>query len=186
MPYWPQSRNSTNPKCYFGGHFGFSIQMTPQYNLNPRNGFVALKLVGLEVLLYYSVSHWPQSRNSTNPIWLPDAILNYKKAFTENDRESLVLDYMHLQATFLKKSAFYNFFPFQANFLSNAPGLYIDKAHSKTFPMENNDFFILRANNMVADYLATQRVLSAIYIMGSAPRFSYPLPWVQCTLDQPV
>ena len=45
-------------------------------------------------------------RDSTIPRWPPDAILNYKKAFIENDRESSVLDSRHLQATFLKKSAF--------------------------------------------------------------------------------
>ena len=29
----------------------FGIKMTPKYDFNTRNGFVALKLVGLEVLL---------------------------------------------------------------------------------------------------------------------------------------
>ena len=33
------------------GHFGFSIKMTPKRNFNTRNGFVALQLVGSEVLL---------------------------------------------------------------------------------------------------------------------------------------
>ena len=37
----------------FGGHLGFGIKMTLKHNFNPRNGFVALKLVGLEVLLQY-------------------------------------------------------------------------------------------------------------------------------------
>ena len=37
--------------CYFGDHLGFGINMTPNHNFNNRNGFVALKLVGLEVLL---------------------------------------------------------------------------------------------------------------------------------------
>ena len=64
--------------------------------------------------------HWSKSRNSTNSRWPPDAILNYKKAFTENDRESSVLGYGHLQATFLKKISFLEFFSISK---SNAPGL---------------------------------------------------------------
>ena len=75
---------------------------------------------------------WSKSRNSTNPGWPPDAILNYKKAFIENDRKSSVLDPRHLQATFMKKSAFYNFFPFQAHFWSNAPGLHYQYTHTLT------------------------------------------------------
>ena len=51
--YWSKSRNSTNPRCYFGGHLGFGIKMTPKHDFNTRNGFVALKLVGLEVLFLY-------------------------------------------------------------------------------------------------------------------------------------
>ena len=58
--------------------------------------------------------HWSKSKNSTNPRWPPDAILNYKKAFIENDRESSVLDSRHLQATFLKNISFLDFFPFQS------------------------------------------------------------------------
>ena len=49
--HWSKSRNSTNPRCYFGGHLGFGIKMTPKHNFNTRNGFVALKSVGSEVLL---------------------------------------------------------------------------------------------------------------------------------------
>ena len=45
-----KSRNSTNPRCYFGGHLGLGIKMTPKHNFSTRNGFVALKLVRLEVL----------------------------------------------------------------------------------------------------------------------------------------
>ena len=36
--------------CYLGGHLGFGIKMNPKHNFNTRNGFVALQLVGLEVL----------------------------------------------------------------------------------------------------------------------------------------
>ena len=46
-----KSRNSTNPRCYFGGHLGFGIKMTTKHDFKTRNGFFALKLVGLEVLL---------------------------------------------------------------------------------------------------------------------------------------
>ena len=49
--YWSKSRNSTNPRSQFGGHLGFGHKMTPKHNFNTRNGFVTLKLVGLEVLL---------------------------------------------------------------------------------------------------------------------------------------
>ena len=49
--HWSKSKNSTNPRCYFGGHLGFGIKMTPNDNFNTRNGFVAIELVGLEVLL---------------------------------------------------------------------------------------------------------------------------------------
>ena len=49
--HWSKSKNSTNPRCYLGGHLGFGLKMTPKHNFNTRNGFVALKLVGLEVLL---------------------------------------------------------------------------------------------------------------------------------------
>ena len=35
---------------YFGGHLGFCIKMTTKHNFNTRNGFVALKLVGLKEL----------------------------------------------------------------------------------------------------------------------------------------
>ena len=44
---------------YFGGHLGIGIKMCPpnkqkqKHNFNTRNGFVALKLLGLEVLLWY-------------------------------------------------------------------------------------------------------------------------------------
>ena len=48
------------------------------------------------------------------------AILNYRKAYTENDRESSDLEFRHLQATFIKKSAFKNFFSISK---SNASGL---------------------------------------------------------------
>ena len=34
-----------------GGHLGFGIKMSPKHNFNTRRGFVALKLVGSEVLL---------------------------------------------------------------------------------------------------------------------------------------
>ena len=37
--------------CYFGGHIGFGIKMTPNHNFDNRNRFVAFKLVGLEVSL---------------------------------------------------------------------------------------------------------------------------------------
>ena len=53
ISHWSKSRNSTNPRCYFGGHLGFGIKMIPKHNFNTRNGFVALKLVGLEVLPLY-------------------------------------------------------------------------------------------------------------------------------------
>ena len=66
--------------CHFGGHLGF------------RNIIFML--------------HWSKFRNSINPRLPPDAILDYKKAYTEYDRESSVLDSRHLEATFLKKSAF--------------------------------------------------------------------------------
>ena len=45
----------------FGGHLGFGIKITPsplpniqkkKHNFNTRNGFVAIKLVGIEVLLW--------------------------------------------------------------------------------------------------------------------------------------
>ena len=39
-----------DPTCYFGSHLGFGINMTLKHNFNTRNGFVILKLVGLEVL----------------------------------------------------------------------------------------------------------------------------------------
>ena len=35
--------------CDCGGHLGFGIKMTPKHKFNPRNRFVALKLVELEV-----------------------------------------------------------------------------------------------------------------------------------------
>ena len=60
--------------------------------------------------------HWSKSGNSTNPRWPPDAILHYKKAFIENDRESSVLDSRHLQATFLKNQLSRIFFHFKAIF----------------------------------------------------------------------
>ena len=104
--HWSKSRNSINPRCYFGGHLGFGIKMTPRHDFNIKNGFVALKLVGLEVLLKYLRYIGQNLGIFTNPRWPPDAILNYKKGFIENDRESSVLDSRHLQATFLKKSAF--------------------------------------------------------------------------------
>ena len=80
MLNWSKSRNSTNARCYFGGHVGFGIKMIPK---RPKiNGIRGITLV--------SVLHWSKSRNST------------KKAFIKNDRESSVLDSKHLQATFLK------------------------------------------------------------------------------------
>ena len=36
--------------CHFRGHLGFGIKMNPKHNSNTRNGFVALKLLVLEVL----------------------------------------------------------------------------------------------------------------------------------------
>ena len=53
VSHWSKSRNSTNPTCNFGGHLECSFKMILKYNLNTRNGFIALKLVGLEVLLQY-------------------------------------------------------------------------------------------------------------------------------------
>ena len=53
VSHWSKSRNSTNPICYFGGHLGFGIKMTTKHDSKTRNGFFALKLVGLEVLLWY-------------------------------------------------------------------------------------------------------------------------------------
>ena len=50
--HWSKSRNSTKPRCYFGSHLGFDIKMTPEQNFNSRNEFVALKLGGLQVLLW--------------------------------------------------------------------------------------------------------------------------------------
>ena len=41
--HWSKSRNSTNPRCYFGGHLGFNIKMIPKHNFNTRNGFSTLK-----------------------------------------------------------------------------------------------------------------------------------------------
>ena len=92
--------------CYFGGHLGCGIKMTLKHNFNARNGFVAPKLVGLEVLqkfLCYIVQNLgipPIQDGHQMPSWIT------KKAYTENDREYMVLDFRHLQATFLKKSAF--------------------------------------------------------------------------------
>ena len=51
VSHWSKSTNSTNPKCYLCGHFGFSIKMTPKRNFNTKNGFFALKSVESEVLL---------------------------------------------------------------------------------------------------------------------------------------
>ena len=51
--------------------------------------------------------------------------IGLQKAYTQNDRESSVVDTTYLQGTFLEESAFYNFFPFQAHFLSNVPGLWL-------------------------------------------------------------
>ena len=52
--------------------------------------------------------------------------IGLQKAYTQNDRESSVLDSRHLQATFLEKSAFYNFFSISSSFfLSNVPGLWL-------------------------------------------------------------
>ena len=51
MLHWSKYRNSTNPRCYFGDHHGCGVKMTPKHYFNTRNGFVALKLVGIEVLL---------------------------------------------------------------------------------------------------------------------------------------
>ena len=54
---WKPSRGHSyrRPNVYlgftyhFGRHLGFCIKMTPKHNLNTRNGFIALILVGLEV-----------------------------------------------------------------------------------------------------------------------------------------
>ena len=57
--------------------------------------------------------------------WSPDAILNYKKAFIENDSDSSVLNSRHLQATFLKKISFLELSSMSSPFLSNAYGLFV-------------------------------------------------------------
>ena len=80
------------------------------------------KISGIRGITLVSVLHWSKSMNSTNPRWPPDAILNYKKAFIENDRESSVLDSLHLQANFLKKISFLEFFSISK---CNAPGLHV-------------------------------------------------------------
>ena len=78
------------------------------------------KISGIRCITQVFVLHWSKSRNSTNPRWPPDAIFDYKNAYIENDGESSVLDSRHLQATFLKKITFLEFFSISK---SNAPGL---------------------------------------------------------------
>ena len=91
----------------------------PNITLTPQTDS-SRKVSGIRGITQVSVLHWSKSRNATNPRWPPDAILDYKKAYTQNDRESSVLDSMHFQATFLKKNpTFWNF----AHFCSYAPGL---------------------------------------------------------------
>ena len=51
VSHWSKSRNSTNPRCYFWRPSWIWHQDDPKHNFNTRNGFVTLKLVGLEVLL---------------------------------------------------------------------------------------------------------------------------------------
>ena len=65
--------------------------------------------VWLDVLRWQNI-YWT---NSTNPRWPTDAILNYKKNYTENDWESWGMDAKHLQATFLKKNQLLRFFSFE-------------------------------------------------------------------------
>ena len=67
VSHWSKSRNSTNPRCYFGGHLWFGIKMTPKHDFNNRNGFVALKISGIRGITLVSVLHLSKSRNSTNP-----------------------------------------------------------------------------------------------------------------------
>ena len=84
---------------HFGGHLEFCVKMTPKPpNFNIKNRFITLQLVELEVL----------SRGIT------------KKAYTENDRESSVLVFRHLRATFLEKISFLYIFSISK---FNAPGL---------------------------------------------------------------
>ena len=37
--HWSKSWNSTNPRCYFGGHLEFGIKMTPSIILTPETDF---------------------------------------------------------------------------------------------------------------------------------------------------
>ena len=36
VSHWSKPMNSTKSTCYYGGHLGFSIKMTPKPNLNTR------------------------------------------------------------------------------------------------------------------------------------------------------
>ena len=89
------------------------IILTPETDSSPQ-------ISGIRGFTLVSGLHWSKSRNSTNLRWPPDAILNCKKAYPENDRESSGLDSRHLQATFLKKSQLSRFFfPFQSLMLQD-------------------------------------------------------------------
>ena len=88
----------------------------PNITLTPQTDS-SRKVSGIRGITLVSVLHWSISRNATNPRWPPDAILDYKKAYTQNDRESSVLDSMHFQATFLKKKQLSGTFPISSPFL---------------------------------------------------------------------
>ena len=111
-PFSPETNVYLGYTCYFGGHIGFGIKITPHQNF--RNGYIALKIVGLEVLhkfLFYNGHNLeiPQIQDGRRTLsWIP-------KTYPENDRESS--DWTLSSNNFTEKSAFYNFIHFKPIFI---------------------------------------------------------------------
>ena len=116
-PFSPETNVYLGYTCYFGGHIEFGIKITPHQNF--RNGYIALKIVGLEVLhkfLFYNGHNLeiPQIQDGRQTLsWIP-------KTYPENDRESSVLDSKFKQLYW--KISFLQFYPFQAHFYKMLPG----------------------------------------------------------------
>ena len=105
--------------CYFGGHLGFGIKMTPKHNFNTNNGLVALKLVGLEVLhkfLCYIGQNLaiPQIQDGhRSPSWITK---KPTQRMIENHRFWILGTFKQL---FWKNQLSRFFFPFQSLMLLN-------------------------------------------------------------------
>ena len=93
--------------------------MTPKHNLNTRNGFIAPKLVGLEVL-FLSLCYIGQNLGIPQ---IQDGrhLESKKKAYTENDR---IIGFELWEPSSNFPVSFLDFFPCQAYFY-NAPELYV-------------------------------------------------------------